>query len=65
MPRPTPPMPDKSYIYYAIILAWAVALLWRVYQHDKYEKEPWWMLLAALAAGFVVMMFLEGVEWAV
>jgi RsiW-degrading membrane proteinase PrsW (M82 family) len=58
-------MPDKSYIYYAIILAWAVALLWRVYQHDKYEKEPWWMLLAALAGGFVVMMFLEGVELAV
>jgi RsiW-degrading membrane proteinase PrsW (M82 family) len=58
-------MPDKSYIYYAIILAWAVALLWRVYQHDKYEKEPWWMLLVALAAGFVVMMSLEGVELAV
>ena len=58
-------MPDKSYIYYAIILAWAVALLWRVYHHDKYEKEPWWMLLAALAAGFAVMMTLEGVELAV
>jgi RsiW-degrading membrane proteinase PrsW (M82 family) len=55
-------MPDKSTFYYAAIVAWAVVVFWRVYVHDKYEKEPWWMLVAAVVAGFVVMMGLERIE---
>ena len=55
-------MLDKSYIYYAAVIAWAAVVLWRVYHHDKYEKEPWWMLVAALASGFGVMMILGHVE---
>ena len=58
----TPGMIDKAYIYYAAIIVWAVVVLWRVYQHDKYEKEPWGMLAGALGAGFAVMMFLGHVE---
>jgi RsiW-degrading membrane proteinase PrsW (M82 family) len=55
-------MIDKSYIYYAAVIAWAAIVLARVYHHDKYEKEPWWMLVAALASGFAVMMFLDHAE---
>jgi RsiW-degrading membrane proteinase PrsW (M82 family) len=55
-------MIDKSYIYYAAVIVWAVIVLWRVYHHDKYEKEPWWMLAGALGSGFAVMMFLGHVE---
>jgi RsiW-degrading membrane proteinase PrsW (M82 family) len=55
-------MPSTSYFYYAAIILWAALIFWRVYVHDKYEKEPWWMLVLAVAAGFAVMSVLEGAE---
>jgi RsiW-degrading membrane proteinase PrsW (M82 family) len=41
-------------VYTLTILVAAALVLW-VYQHDRYEKEPWWAVLAAVAVGFGAM----------
>lgn len=41
-------------VYTLTILVAAALVLW-VYQHDRYEKEPWWAVLVAVASGFGAM----------
>ena len=41
-------------VYTLTILVAAALVLW-VYQHDRYEKEPWWAVLVAVAVGFGAM----------
>ena len=41
-------------VYTLTILVAAALVLW-VYQHDRFEREPWWAVLVAVAVGFGAM----------
>ena len=47
---------------YAALLVSAVATVALVWRYDMYEKEPWWMILIAIAGGAVVMWNLSWIE---
>jgi len=49
-------------IVYLSVLACAALLAWMVYRYDLYEKEPWYLLLLAVALGYVVFWGLGYVE---
>lgn len=40
---------------YLAVLAAAVVVLALTYRYDLYDREPWWLVLAALGGGFVTM----------
>lgn len=48
-------------VYSLTILAAAALVVW-VYQHDRYEKEPWYAVVAALLVGFCAMWLIGRVD---
>jgi RsiW-degrading membrane proteinase PrsW (M82 family) len=49
-------------LIYATLMLCAVLLAMLVYRYDLYEKEPWYLLLAAAAAGYVALWFVSNLE---
>jgi RsiW-degrading membrane proteinase PrsW (M82 family) len=43
---------------YTLTIFFAAALVVWVYHHDNYEREPWWAVIVAVAAGFGAMWLL-------
>lgn len=42
-------------LIYAATFILAAAIAWMIYRYDRFEKEPWFMVLLAIALGFGAM----------
>ncbi len=42
-------------LIYIAIFACAAGLAWKIYRYDRFEKEPWLMLLLTVGLGFLLM----------
>jgi len=49
-------------LIYIAIFACAAGLAWMIYRYDRFEKEPWFMLLLALGLGFIAMKLIGFAE---
>jgi RsiW-degrading membrane proteinase PrsW (M82 family) len=49
-------------LIYLATFACAALLAWRIYRYDRFEPEPWFMVLLALGLGFGAMLIVGAAE---